>query len=108
MSGVLLAETKGFPGGSDGKESACNVKDPGSIPGSGRFPWTRKWQPTPVFLPGKIPWTEEPGELQSMRLQRVRHNWTTHTHSREEGMGMRWTKDIQGQGKTQRQSLRKS
>ena len=28
----------GFPGGSDGKESACNAGDPGSIPGWGRFP----------------------------------------------------------------------
>ena len=28
----------GFPGGSDGKESTCNVGDPGSIPGSGRSP----------------------------------------------------------------------
>ena len=28
----------GFPGGSDGKESACNAGDPGSIPGSGRSP----------------------------------------------------------------------
>ena len=28
----------GFPGGSDGKESACNTGDPGSIPGSGRSP----------------------------------------------------------------------
>ena len=28
----------GFPGGSDGKESTCNAWDPGSIPGSGRFP----------------------------------------------------------------------
>ena len=27
-----------FPGGSDGKESACNVGDPGSIPGLGRLP----------------------------------------------------------------------
>ena len=27
----------GFPGGSDGKESACNAGDPGSIPGLGRF-----------------------------------------------------------------------
>ena len=27
--------------------------DPGSIPGSGRSPWRRKWQPTPVFLPGE-------------------------------------------------------
>ena len=29
---------KGFPGGSDGKESTCNSGDLGSIPGSGRFP----------------------------------------------------------------------
>ena len=28
----------GFPGDSDGKESACNVGDPGSIPGLGRSP----------------------------------------------------------------------
>ena len=28
----------GFPGGADGKESACNVGDPGSILGSGRSP----------------------------------------------------------------------
>ena len=42
---------KGFPGGSDGKVSACNVGDPGSIPGLGSY--RRKWQPTPVFLPGK-------------------------------------------------------
>ena len=28
----------GFPGSSDGKESACNIEDPGSIPGSGRSP----------------------------------------------------------------------
>ena len=27
-----------FPGGSDSRESACNAKDTGSIPGSGRFP----------------------------------------------------------------------
>ena len=29
--------------------------DKGSILGSGRSPGERKWQPTPVFLPGKIP-----------------------------------------------------
>ena len=28
----------GFPGGSDGKESACSAGDPGSVPGSGRSP----------------------------------------------------------------------
>ena len=32
-----------------------------------------KWQPTPVFLPGKISWTEEPGELQFMGSQRGGH-----------------------------------
>ena len=34
----LVEEYLGFPGGSDGKESTCNVGDPGSIPGSGRSP----------------------------------------------------------------------
>ena len=33
--------------------SAGNVRDMGSIPGLGRFPWRRAWQPTPVFLPGE-------------------------------------------------------
>ena len=32
----------------------------------GKIPWRKIWQPTPVFLPGEIPWTEEPGGLQSM------------------------------------------
>ena len=33
------------------------------------------------ILPWKVSWTEDPGELQSMGLQRIRHNWTTdHTH----------------------------
>ena len=37
-----------FPGGSDGKESTCNVGNPGSIPGQGKIPGRRKRQPTPV------------------------------------------------------------
>ena len=39
--------------GSEVKASASNAGDPGSVPGSARFPWRRKWQPTPVFLPGE-------------------------------------------------------
>ena len=39
--------------GSEVKASAHNVGDLGLIPGSGRFPWKRKWQPTPVFLSGE-------------------------------------------------------
>ena len=34
----ILTSRDGFPGGSDGKESACNAGDMGSIPGSGRSP----------------------------------------------------------------------
>ena len=37
----------------------------------------RQWHPTPVLLPEKIPWTEEPGGLQSMGLLRVGHDWAT-------------------------------
>ena len=44
----------GFPGASDSQESACNARDPGLMPGSGRSPGEMKWQPTLVFLPGKL------------------------------------------------------
>ena len=49
-----LQTPPGFPGGSDGKESACNAGDIGLIAGSGKFPWRREWLPTLVFLPGKF------------------------------------------------------
>ena len=45
---------KGPQCGSDGKTSACNAGDPGLIPGLGRSPWRRKWQPSLVFLPGEF------------------------------------------------------
>ena len=44
---------QGFPGGSEVKVSVWNAGDLGLIPGSGRSPWRRKWQPTPVLLPGE-------------------------------------------------------
>ena len=34
---------------------------------AGKIPWRRRWQPTPVFLPGKIPWMEEPGVTKTER-----------------------------------------
>ena len=43
----------GLPRWLSGKEFTCNAGDVGLIPGSGRVPWKRKWQPTQVFLPGK-------------------------------------------------------
>ena len=48
----------GFSGGSDSKESTCNVRRPGFSPWVGKIPWRRAWEPTPVFLPGESPWTE--------------------------------------------------
>ena len=46
----------GFPGGSKVKKPPANAgrqKRPGLNPWVGKIPWRRKWQPTPVFLPGK-------------------------------------------------------
>ena len=63
----------GFPGGSEGKVSVCDAGEPGSIPGSGRSLGEGNGNP-PNILAWRIPWTEEPGEPQSMGLQRDRHD----------------------------------
>ena len=60
-----------YPGGSHGKESACNMGDLDLIPRWGRSPGGGHGNPPHVFLPGESPWTEEPGGLQSMGSQRV-------------------------------------
>ena len=65
---------QGFPSSSDGKESAGNGGHPRSISGSGRYPGGGHGNPLEYSCPGKIPWTEEPGGLQSMGLQRVKHD----------------------------------
>ena len=49
--------------------------------------WRRQWHPTPVRLPGKIPWTEEPGRLQTMGSRRVGHHWATSLSRIGEGNG---------------------
>ena len=59
--------------GSDGKELACNTGDLGSIPGLGRLPEGGHANP-PQFLAWRIPWTQEPGRLQSMGWPRVGHD----------------------------------
>ena len=72
MMHFVQKDATGFPGGSDGEETACNAGNLGSIPVR-KIPWRRAWQPTPVFLPGESPWTEEPGGLQSMGSHKVGH-----------------------------------
>ena len=63
----------GLPGWLSGKESACQCRRLRFDHWAGKIPRKRAWQPTPVFLPGDSPWTEEPGGLQ-VGSQRVRHD----------------------------------
>ena len=65
----------GLPRWHSGKESACQHRRCRFNSWVGKIPWSRKWQAMPVFLVWEIPWTEESGGLQSMGLQRVRHDW---------------------------------
>ena len=46
-------DIRGFPSGSDVKSVCLQCWRPGFDPWVGKIPWRRKWQPTPVFLPGK-------------------------------------------------------
>ena len=59
------------------------IKDVGLIPGSGKM--EKDTATHSSILTWWIPWTKEPGGLQSMGLQRVGHNWSylshTHTHT---------------------------
>ena len=67
-----------FQGGSGGKESACSEGDLDLIPGLGRSPGEREWQPTPVFLPEEFYGQRSlAGNRQSMGSQRLRHNRVT-------------------------------
>ena len=50
---INLAINLNFPAGSEGKASAHNAGDPGSIPGSGKSPGEAHGNPTAVFLPGE-------------------------------------------------------
>ena len=66
-----------FPDGSEGKEPTWNAGDKGDaglIPGFGNVPWRRKWQPTPVFLPGE---THGPRNLAGYSPCSCKESYTT-------------------------------
>ena len=73
MDDAQIYDIYGFPGGSDGKESACNVGDP-VRPLSQEDPLQKGMPTHSSVLAWKIPQTEEPSGLQSTGLQRVRHD----------------------------------
>ena len=56
----------GLPWWLSGKESACQCRRYEFDPWVRKIPWRRKWQPTPVFLPGKSHRQEETGGRQSL------------------------------------------
>ena len=81
-----------FPGGVVVKNPPANTeRRRGFDPWLGKIPWWQAWQPTPVLLPGKSPWTEEPGGLQSMQSQRAGDNEATeHARMHARGGYERW------------------
>ena len=70
---TLIISLESFPGGSDGKESACNAGDWVRSLGL-EDPLEKGMATHPSILACEIPWTEEPGGLQSMGLQRAGHD----------------------------------
>ena len=67
--------------------NAGETRNTSLIPGSGRCPGGGCGNPL-QYLAWKIPWTEEPGKLQALRLQRIRHDWSNnrHTHMQDKTM----------------------
>ena len=69
----MALENLGFPGGSDGKASAHNAGETQVQ----SLDWEDPLEETEThssILAWKIPWTEDPGRLQSMESQRVGHD----------------------------------
>ena len=65
--------------GASGKALSCQYrihKRSGFNPWVRKIPWRKAWQHTAVLLPGGSPCTKEPGRLESIGSQRVRHNWS--------------------------------
>ena len=66
--------SEGFPGGSVVRNLPVSAGDMGLIPDPGRSPLEEGMATNSSIPAWRIPWTEELGGLQSMGLQRVRHN----------------------------------
>ena len=80
--GALLSEKvgsaqQGFSGGASGEEPACQCrrcKRLGFSPWVGKIPLEKEMATHSCVLAWRIPWTEEPGKLQSMGEKRVGHD----------------------------------
>ena len=79
-----LENRRGFLGGSGITNLFINAGVAGLIPGSGRFPWRRKWNPTAVFLPGKSHEQRNPVGYSSWDCKRLGHSLATNSNRKEE------------------------
>ena len=77
---VIYKWNSGFPDGSGVKYLPATAGDAGLIPGSWRSPGTGMATHSSIHV-WRIPWTEGPGGLQSVGLQRAGHDWAINTHS---------------------------
>ena len=68
-----------FPWWLSSKESACQFRRLRFNPWVRKVPWRRKWQPTPVFLPGKCHRERSLEGYSSCSHKRVRHELVTRT-----------------------------
>ena len=60
-----------------GKESTCQCRGRRFDPWVGKVPWRRKWQPTPIFLPGKSHGQRSPAGYNHGVTKRVGHDLVT-------------------------------
>ena len=74
----MYAISQDFPGSSDGKESICNAGDWTQSLGW-EDPLEKEMATHSSILAWRIPWREEPGQLQSMGLQRICQDWSIFT-----------------------------
>ena len=102
---VDIKRRKGFPGGVEGKELPADSGDVDLIPGSGRPPGRRKWQPTLVFLPGKF---QGQRSLAGYTVCGVTRSWLQmSTNTRRKGSTLERIQLFHGNVKLSKQSLGK-
>ena len=102
QEGSYLQPGREPPSWCSGKESTCQFRRHRFDSWVGKIPWSRKWQPTPVFLPGKFlgqrnlvgyhPWASKEIEL-SVCMHAHTHTHT-HTHKSIENLSRNWPAGI--------------
>ena len=92
---------EGLPWGLSGQEPAWQYRRHGFHPWSGKILWRRNGNPL-QYSCWEIPWTEDPGELQSMGSQRIGHNLVPE----QQAMGTTKMSVICEQGETSKQEIK--